>query len=200
MNKCNWHLCNNLSDSKFCCLPCKNKFYVDRRRKDIKTKAVAYLSGKCFCGYDRCERALEFHHLDPLKKDFNIARSGYTRSWNSVKKEIEKCILVCSNCHREIHDGMHDQLKLIELQEQQLLNGIDLEIEKIKVTKVKNVNIKISKMPNKETLEELIWKLPCVKIGEMFGVSDNAVNKWCKIYGLSKPGRGYWAKINANIV
>jgi len=95
---------------------------------------------------------------------------------------------------------MHDQLKLIELQEQQLLNGIDLEIEKIKVTKVKHVNIKISKMPNKETLEELVWKLPCVKIGEMFGVSDNAVNKWCKIYGLSKPGRGYWAKINANIV
>ena len=198
MNKCIWHLCNNLSDSKFCSYSCKNKFYVDKRRKDIKTKAIAYLSGKCFCGYSKCERALEFHHLDPAKKDFNISRSGYTRSWKSVKNEIEKCILVCSNCHREIHDGMHDQLELIKLQECQLKNGIDLEKEKIKIIKIKDTYFKETKRPDKEILEELIWRLPCVKIGQLFGVSDNAVNKWCKIYGLSKPGRGYWAKYNSN--
>ena len=39
--------------------------------------------------------------------------------------------------------------------------------------------------------------MSCVKIGEMFGVSDNAVNKWCKLYGIKKPGRGDWEKIKS---
>jgi uncharacterized protein YjcR len=51
------------------------------------------------------------------------------------------------------------------------------------------------KRPDKEVLEKLVWEMPCVKIGEMFGVSDNAVNKWCKFYGINKPGRGDWEKI-----
>lgn len=39
------------------------------------------------------------------------------------------------------------------------------------------------------------WETSCVKIGEMYGVSDNAVNKWCKFYEIKKPGRGDWEKI-----
>ena len=50
--------------------------------------------------------ALEFHHLDPSQKDFGISSKGYTRSWDKVKEELDKCILVCSNCHREIHSGL----------------------------------------------------------------------------------------------
>jgi uncharacterized protein YjcR len=57
--------------------------------------------------------------------------------------------------------------------------------------------IKISKRPDKEVLEKLVWEMSCVKIGEMFGVSDNAVNKWCKYYGIQKPGRGDWEKIKS---
>ena len=67
--------------------------------------AVEYKGGKCeSCGYNRNIAALEFHHLNPLEKDFNISNKGYTKSWENVKKEIDKCILVCANCHREIHD------------------------------------------------------------------------------------------------
>ena len=47
----------------------------------------------------------------------------------------------------------------------------------------------------KEILEKLVWETSCVKIGEMYGVSDNAVNKWCKFYEIKKPGRGDWEKI-----
>jgi len=58
------------------------------------------------CGYNRCKDALQFHHLNSEKKDFGVSQAGLTRSWERVKKEIEKCVLVCANCHREIHSGI----------------------------------------------------------------------------------------------
>ena len=73
--------------------------------KRIKEKLIKYKGGKCqICGYDRCTSALEFHHIDPLQKDFTI--SGGTKSFENLKPEVDKCILVCSNCHREIHAGI----------------------------------------------------------------------------------------------
>ena len=53
-------------------------------------------------------RALEFHHLNPEEKDFEISRT-LTRSMDSLRKEVDKCILVCSNCHAEIHDELFNQ-------------------------------------------------------------------------------------------
>mgnify|MGYP003402983197 CR=1 FL=1 len=71
-------------------------------RKRVKLKLIEYKGGKCErCNYNRCERALEFHHLDPSKKDFTI--SGKSWSYERLKIEVDKCILVCSNCHNEIH-------------------------------------------------------------------------------------------------
>lgn len=55
-------------------------------------------------GYNKCIAALEFHHLDPNEKDFGIASSGATRTFEKIKVELDKCIMVCANCHREIHD------------------------------------------------------------------------------------------------
>ena len=69
--------------------------------------AVEYKDGKCkLCGYDGCIQALEFHHVGNTGKDVGISDKGYTRSWQRVKKEIDKCILVCANCHRELHVGI----------------------------------------------------------------------------------------------
>jgi len=80
---------------------------VQKRRKEIRQKAIAYKGGRCqICGYDRCIEALEFHHLDSSKKDFGISSRGYTRSWEKVREELDKCELVCANCHREIHAGL----------------------------------------------------------------------------------------------
>lgn len=77
---------------------------VQKRRKKIKELAVEYKGGCCEkCGYDKCIAALEFHHIDPNEKDFGIASKGYTRSWVKLKEELDKCIMVCANCHREIH-------------------------------------------------------------------------------------------------
>lgn len=78
---------------------------VQKRRELIKHKAITYKGGKCEkCGYNKCVGALEFHHTDPSQKDFGIANKGYTRSWEKVRLELDKCILVCANCHREIHE------------------------------------------------------------------------------------------------
>ena len=80
---------------------------VQRRREKVRLMAIEYKGGCCrICGYNRCLKALEFHHLDPTKKDFGISSKGYARSWEKVKNEIEKCVLLCANCHREFHAGM----------------------------------------------------------------------------------------------
>ena len=74
-------------------------------RKRTKLKLIEYKGGKCqVCGYDRCASALEFHHINPEEKDFTI--SGCSRSFENLKQEVDKCVLVCSNCHKEIHAGI----------------------------------------------------------------------------------------------
>ncbi len=84
------------------CSTCKGK----ERRELHRQKATEYLGGKCkYCGYNRCIAALDFHHRDPLKKETEIGRI-WQRSWNRIKEELDKCDLVCSNCHREIHAGL----------------------------------------------------------------------------------------------
>ena len=68
--------------------------------------AIEYKGGKCEnCGYDNCRKAFEFHHIDPTTKEFTIS-AGHTRSWDRMKKEIDKCVLLCANCHREVHAGI----------------------------------------------------------------------------------------------
>jgi predicted HNH restriction endonuclease len=77
---------------------------VAKRRREIRLKAVAVAGGKCErCGYDKYLEVLEFHHRDPLKKDFNVSHKGHCRSWKRVSEEIKKCVLLYANCHREIH-------------------------------------------------------------------------------------------------
>ena len=78
---------------------------VQKRRQKIKIDSVIYKGGKCEnCGYNKCIGALEFHHRNPAEKDFGIGSKGYTRSWEKVKKELDKCALLCANCHSEEHN------------------------------------------------------------------------------------------------
>lgn len=85
----------------------KNVEAVQRRRKKIKQMAIDYKGGSCqTCGYNKYNGALEFHHTNPNEKDFSIGEKGHCTSWEKVKEELDKCVLVCSNCHREIHAGL----------------------------------------------------------------------------------------------
>lgn len=80
---------------------------VQRRRKTLMKKALAYKGGQCIiCKYSKSSRALSFHHIKPSQKHFGISERGITRSWKKVQDELDKCVLLCSNCHAEVHEGI----------------------------------------------------------------------------------------------
>lgn len=121
--------CNNMVSSKpKTCAKCKKIFYPKKQAKTrqycydcvpeanysstlirakIKDWALEYKGNKCSCcGYNKCKEALEFHHINPEEKDFIISDRHISFTWDEAKKELDKCIVVCSNCHREIHAGI----------------------------------------------------------------------------------------------
>ena len=81
------------------------------KRRNIKREAIQYKGGCCQrCGYDKYEEALDFHHIDPKTKKFGICRMlRKTVSWARIKKEIDKCQLLCCRCHREVHIKLNEQ-------------------------------------------------------------------------------------------
>lgn len=90
---------------RYRCLACRAEAVVRRRRK-VKRILVAEAGGRCVrCGYDRCVRALHFHHRDPSSKAFGLSGRGYTRGIAALRAEAEKCELLCSNCHAEVEEG-----------------------------------------------------------------------------------------------
>ena len=170
------------------------------KRKDD----ILYVMGDkcCLCGYCKAKTALELHHLDPSEKDFTIG-ACLNRSWDTLHKEIQKCILVCSNCHREIHEGLLDQ----ELQSSynsargEEITQKNQEIRKGKKHYCFNCGKVISskakfcvdcsylerqtvERPSREELKKLIREKTFVEIGRMYQVSDNAIRKWCKSVNL----------------
>lgn len=82
-----------------------NSCHVTKYRQNIKKKLVEYKGGKChICGYNRCFRNLTFHHIDSDGKEFTI--SSKTCSFENLKQEVDKCVLLCCLCHGELHDGL----------------------------------------------------------------------------------------------
>lgn len=101
------------SENRYRCVKCRCEA-VKRRRERSKQELITYKGGCCqICGYNKCESALEFHHINPEIKEFGIGENGLTRSISKNKNEVDKCILVCANCHREIHAGLIDISNLI---------------------------------------------------------------------------------------
>jgi hypothetical protein len=86
------------------CKPCHNAYTMQRwtqRKKD----AVIYLGSTCkHCNNEYHHAAMQFHHLDPLSKDCEWTKLRL-KSWDSVKLELDKCILLCANCHSILHSN-----------------------------------------------------------------------------------------------
>lgn len=94
-----------------------NSKNVQAWRKRVKQKLVDVSGGKCVqCWYDKCQSALEFHHLDPSEKDFSVTGSANTKSLRLLLDEVKKCVMLCSNCHREVHAGLIDPTELADKQ------------------------------------------------------------------------------------
>lgn len=86
----------------------KNSDAVKRWRERVKTRLIEAMGGRCVCcNYNRCARALEFHHRNPEDKDFGVGYIlAHIVSWSKIVEEVKKCVMVCGNCHAEIHDGI----------------------------------------------------------------------------------------------
>lgn len=82
--------------------------FINKWRKKTKQRIVAAMGGKCYvCGYNKCDEVLSLHHLDPSKKEFSMgAMRANPISWERIVVELKKCVMVCSNCHGEIHYGI----------------------------------------------------------------------------------------------
>lgn len=95
------------------CKKCMNKLTTERGQKR-KLEAIAYKGGKCMiCKYDKHQNSLDFHHTDPSTKESTFSKLRW-KKWSTYKEELDKCILVCSNCHGEIHAGLHPQYLIVK--------------------------------------------------------------------------------------
>ena len=149
-----------------------NSQRVMASRRRLKVKAVAYLGGSCIrCGYNKCIDALEFHHRDPSVKDFQIAGGGNYRSLENLKAELDKCDLLCANCHREVHS------------EQRQGNP----------TKRGRQHVQ---WPTFEELSRLVWSKPILVIASDLRVSRYTIRYWVRALGVQPPPIGHWLKLH----
>lgn len=101
----------NGSDLNVYCKACSIEEALNRQRK-FKRNCIEYKGGKCeMCGYDRCDAALEFHHKNPSEKDFSLAHVKLTSFSDKIRQELDKCMILCANCHREEHIRITEEKK-----------------------------------------------------------------------------------------
>ena len=105
--------------------------YAHQKDRSLKRKLflMEEKGMKCeICGYDKNISALEFHHINPNNKSFPLdARRLSNYSIEKLEEEAKKCMLLCSNCHREIHHPYFDKNNI-----RSTLSNLELEIEKLK--------------------------------------------------------------------
>jgi hypothetical protein len=88
------------------CKACKHNAQQSRRIA-FKAWCVEYKGGRCvICGYNKCHASLDFHHIDSEKKSFEISGSKRLITKERAIKELDKCVLLCKNCHGEYHAGV----------------------------------------------------------------------------------------------
>ena len=154
-------------------------------RKRSKRKAVESMGGKCqCCGYNTCNEALEFHHIDPSKKDFSFGRfRANPKKLSCLVEELKKCILLCSNCHKEIHAGVRKIPEAFQkLDETILVSEYELRsrmkqqrniVQKIPIDRRK---IFLSREEMKKLLEETFSDNKSA-LARYLGVSETAIRK-----------------------
>lgn len=206
----------NGSKKKFCCQACKQKDYYTHHKnnssyeqhiRSIKRKLelIQYKGGKCeICGYSKNITALEFHHVDSNMKKFNLdGRKLANCNINDLLEEADKCMLLCANCHREIHYeeyGINNVKYIVEHQkvlkeekEQHCcidcgkILSVDAKSKYCKVCYLKHSQDRRKvERPSKDELAQLLQSHSLNKIGKMFGVSHAAIKKWGIQYGIIK--------------
>ena len=173
-----------------------NSKNVQEWRNNTKLRALRCFGNKCqLCGYSKCIQALEFHHIDPSLKDFSFSSAISTiKSWEYLVTELKKCVLVCTNCHREIHynnlyieprvyfNEQYEDYQLIEGTHKLCVCGTKIPSSQTTCSNICKpvVRQKINWAAELNTIKKLkdIDKLSFVKIAAIYGVSDKTIAKW----------------------
>lgn len=168
---------------------------VQRSRKRKKEYAIQQFGGKCqVCGYGKCIEALEFHHIDENGKKHNPSNLIIAKSWENAVQELEKCILLCSNCHREVHYKKIDASYIAHAITPFIKIACETCGKKVSTKREEQTYCssacadfgrRKTERPTKNELKQLLETENFTKIGRMFKVSDNAVRKWAKKYNLN---------------
>ncbi len=180
---------------------------VSKQLRKIKQKAIEYKGGKCImCGYNKCPTSMIFHHRKPEDKKFNI--SNKLAKWDIVKEELDKCDLLCLNCHGETHEveykkALLDKEKFIRSKIPERKNkSIDKSIcqycksefslcGRRGNSKYCSVTCRIEafrKIPNDlDKLQELVCSKTLKELSVDFGVTTRAIQKVCKKNGIFIP-------------
>ena len=98
------NLCHfDFDNHNYLCSPCQSKEKQSRHAKR-KLEAIEYLGGKCAdCGGVVHPQAYDFHHVDPSNKKGKVTQMLRQNSWKTIVEELDKCVLLCANCHRVRH-------------------------------------------------------------------------------------------------
>lgn len=175
---------------------------IKKWRRNTKKRMIESMGGKCcVCGYDKCDSALAFHHLDPNEKDFSFgATRANPTNWKTIVAELRKCILVCHNCHSEIHEGITEIPKSPPKFDERYVNYIEANRKSKMVecpvcatlmsphqkTCSYKCSAKISQRVDWSSinLEAELKTKSYVQIANELGVSDASVHKRAKKLGL----------------
>jgi len=175
---------------------------VKKWRKSTKTRIVQSMGGKCICcGYNNCTGALALHHIDPSKKDFTLGSvRANAKSWKLIVEELKKCILICHNCHSEIHEGVRklpdiypvfdesfsDYYNLTHLPEQDICPVCKKYKPVHQITCSRSCAAKKSNVVKWESmdLEHELKNKSILSLAEELGCSDGAIHKRLKKLGL----------------
>lgn len=168
----------------------KNSEGVIRWRQRVKQKLVAAFGGACaICGYDRCSQALDFHHLDPGEKDFAITGRGIPRAWKKVLDEAEKCVMLCKNCHTEVHAGLLE----VPLDARRMIRPAPdaIPMRRLLVRPKRGrqppppAKPKVPNRPKGKALRTMVQTSSRVAVAKRYGVSETAVRKWLRTDSLN---------------
>ena len=164
-----------------------NSCLTKERRLKTKLKCIEYKGGECIsCGYSKCPWCLCFHHTDPGQKDFDISRGTSYCDWETIRRELDKCLLLCTNCHGELHYNQCDIADFTpptkDPPPHKLCptcgNTIGRQAIKCRVCSCRDQE-KISWPPTEELLN-LLGSNPRSAVARMLGVSDSSLIKRLK--------------------
>jgi len=186
----------------------KSSEAVKKWRHTTKKRIIDSMGGCCqICGYNKCESALALHHIDPDKKElsFGAIRSN-PKNWSSIVEELKKCILLCHNCHSEIHSNMVELPKVYKVfdegfTEYKQTKDVDLcpVCGKDKFVSSKYCSLSCSSRSKFRVdwdnidLLKLLENDTIVNVAEKLNISDTAVRKRLKKINSGKPEQGAWA-------